>query len=214
MSNDYSANETSATEYRALQAKVDAFCEATATRRQADLSCRKGCDGCCHVWLSVSPVEAEAVRTALTALPAAQRAEIAERGRREGAREADGRGSPRCAMLSDDGQCAVYAQRPLVCRTQGHALRYPPGFVPAGAVRARTSGAASSSAGEITYCPLNYTEQAPGAADVLDAERVDQLLAIVNHRFALARGVSAEQRTSISELAQGADMLGCPESRG
>ena len=33
-------------------------------------------------------------------------------------------------MLELDGRCAVYAHRPLVCRTQGYALRYPAGFMP------------------------------------------------------------------------------------
>ena len=128
-------------------------------------------------------------------------------------------------MLGDTGQCVVYEQRPLVCRTQGHALRYPAGFVPEGAVRARAvrvspaGGPArletheqdgGGASGEITFCPLNYTAKPPEAADVLDAERVDQLLALVNHRYALAHEVPGETRTAISELAQEADMLGCP----
>jgi len=197
-------------EYRALQAKVDAFADATAARRAADLQCRAGCASCCHVWLTVSPVEAQAVRGALAALAAEERSAISARGRRELEREARHEGEPRCAMLDDDGRCAVYAQRPLVCRTQGHALRYPAGFVPASAVRARTA----NEAGEITCCPLNYTNEPPAPPDVLDAERVDQLLAIVNHRFATAEHIPPEARTAISELAREADMLGCPESRG
>jgi Fe-S-cluster containining protein len=198
-------------EYQALRAKVDAFAQATAERRQADMACRAGCESCCHTWLTVSPVEAAEIREAIARLSPERRAQLAERGRRELAREA-GRSAasePRCAMLESSGECCVYEQRPLVCRTQGHALRYPPGFVPEAAVRARTRGGASAAAGEITYCPLNYTAAPPLAADVLDAERVDQLLAVVNHRFANARDVPGEIRVAISELAQEADMLGC-----
>jgi hypothetical protein len=70
----------------------------------------------------------------------------------------------------------VYDARPLVCRTQGHALRYPRGTLREETVRA------SSESGEVTWCPLNYGERGPEAADVLDAERVDVLLALVNRR--------------------------------
>ncbi len=200
-------------EYRALRAKVDAFAVSTAERRAADLACRAGCETCCHTWLTVSAVEAEALREAIARLPAERRGRLAERGRRELAREAGGEAGARCAMLDEAGQCVVYESRPLVCRTQGHALRYPPGFVPEEAVRARASGGTDAPAGEITYCPLNYTQAPPRAADVLDAERVDQLLAVVNHRFALARGVPGGARVAISEIAREADMLGCPRER-
>lgn len=173
------------------------------------MACRAGCSSCCHAWLTVSPVEAEELRAGIRALSPEDRSALAARGRRELEREARGETEPRCAMLSDAGQCTVYEHRPLVCRTQGHALRYPVGFVPEAAVRARASAAGGASAGEITYCPLNYTAAPPRAADVLDAERVDQMLAIVNHRFATTRGMQSETRTAIGELAQEADMLGC-----
>jgi hypothetical protein len=98
-------------------------------------------------------------------------------------------------MLELDGRCAVYAHRPLVCRTQGLALRYPAGFIPEAAVRARTD------TGEVTHCPLNFTQAAPLGADVLDAERVDQLLAVVNHRYAIRHGLPPQVRHSISDIA-------------
>lgn len=192
------------TEYAALVAKVEGFTSAAFERRRGDMACRSGCDACCHTWLTVSGVEAEAVRAGVRALTAEARARLAERGRRELAREQAGEAAPRCAMLADDGRCDVYEARPLVCRTQGHALRYPSGFVPAEAVRSR------SAAGEVTHCPLNFTGRAPDAADVLDAERVDQLLALVNHRHALARGTDPGQRTELSVLAAEADVLERP----
>jgi Fe-S-cluster containining protein len=181
------------------------------------MACRAGCDSCCHVWLSVSPVEAAAMAEAVGRMSVETRAELKMRGERELSREArslESRGSreeqdsPRCAMLDDAGHCVVYESRPLVCRTQGHALRYPEGFVPEASVRARARG------GEITYCPLNYRGQPPTSPDVLDAERVDQLLAVVNLRFARAEGVDPEQRTGISEIAARADMLRSGQSEG
>jgi len=70
-------------EYHALRAKVDAFAQATATRRQADMACRAGCDSCCHAWLTVSPVEARELREGIARLSAELRQELAARGRRE-----------------------------------------------------------------------------------------------------------------------------------
>jgi Fe-S-cluster containining protein len=183
------------TEYGSLVDKVDAFTHATFERRRADMACRAGCDGCCQVWLSVSTVEADAIRGALAALAPEARARVMERGVREHRREAEGESSPRCAMLESDGRCAVYDQRPLVCRTQGHALRYPQGFIPEGAVRTRMP------AGDVTHCPLNFTRAAPNGEDVLDAERVDLLLALVNHRFAVEHGQDPATRHAISDAA-------------
>jgi Fe-S-cluster containining protein len=188
-----------ADEYQALVQKVEGFVAAVAARRASELACKRGCDGCCHTWLTVSAVEADQVRAALTALPEEQRIRLRVRGERELAREQhtaahDDPDPPRCALLEDDGSCAVYAARPLVCRTQGHALRYPADFVPEAAVRLRTKG------GVVTWCPLNYTGAPPQAEDVLDAERVDQILALVGHRRAASAAAAAE-RTSLSELA-------------
>jgi Fe-S-cluster containining protein len=185
-------------EYRALVAKVEGFVAAVAVRRASDLACKRGCDGCCHAWLSVSAVEAASVRLGLAGLPAEARARIRERGERELAREQEASEAtpapPRCALLEDDGSCAIYAVRPLVCRTQGHALRYPPDFVPDAAVRLRTK------AGDVTWCPLNYTEAPPRSEDVLDAERVDQILALVGQRQAESTQAALE-RTRLSQLA-------------
>jgi Fe-S-cluster containining protein len=115
----------------------------------------------------------------------------------------------RCVMLEDDGTCAVYDARPLVCRTQGHALRYPAGVVPEEAVRARGRRAApnvrhapDATAGPdaITWCPLNYTGAPPRAEDVLDAARVDALLALIDHRY----GAASERVTLVALAAEAA----------
>ena len=187
-----------------MLAKVAVFTDVTSARRSADLRCSAGCSGCCHAWLAVSAVEAASLRTGLAALPAAHREVVRERGRQERAREAAGEAPARCALLDDDDRCAVYETRPLVCRTQGHALRYPEGFIPASSIRRKTPN------GEETWCPLNYDAAAPEPRDVLDAERVDQLLAVVGARYERARaGVDAtvatgQRRFALSELAAAA----------
>ena len=108
----------------------------------------------------------------------------------------------RCATLTGWCRLTRCARERFSARAAQSALR------PTSAKHGEQHKGADS--GEITYCPLNYTAKAPEAADVLDAERVDQLLAVVNHRFAIVQEIPGETRTAISELAQEADMLGCP----
>jgi hypothetical protein len=183
----------------ALVAKVETFTHAAFASARDQMACRRGCDSCCLAWLTVDQVEADQLRVALAALPADVRAQVQARGVLQLSREAANEPGPRCAMLHDDGSCAVYGARPLVCRTQGYALRYPAGFIPVAAVRLRIG------TGEVTHCPLNFTERAPAAAEVLDAERVDQILAVVNQRHSLAHGLDPAQRHSLSALAASTD---------
>lgn len=183
-------------DYRAVLARVDAFAAEVAARRAADVKCRAGCDGCCKVELSVSPVEAESVRRHLRVLPADVRARVTERAR-HGLRH-------RCVMLEGDGTCAIYAARPLVCRTQGLPLRYPRGFVPADTVAARAGD------DDVVWCPLNFTEGAPEGRDVLDAERVDLMLGLVNQRYCDAHGIDPLSRVALAEIPGREDAPGDP----
>jgi hypothetical protein len=191
-------------EYRAVVAKVTGFCTDVEARRRSAFACARGCSACCEAFLTVSPVEAEALRRAIAQLaPAAQKA-VAAGGLRELAREERGEPGARCALLGADGTCATYEARPLVCRTQGHALLYPPDFVPEASVRRKTAK------GDITHCPLNYTAEPPGVSDVLDAGLVDKLLAVVNVRFAQTLGTAHDSRVAIAELAARAFVLASP----
>lgn len=184
-----------------MVAKVAAFTDATSGRRKADITCSAGCSSCCHAWLTVSAVEADELTLALSGLPDDAREAIRERGDRELSREARGEAPPRCAMLDVDGRCGVYEARPLVCRTQGHALRYPSGVIPVETVTRKTTN------GDVTWCPLNYDTRAPHAEDVLDAERVDQILAVVAERHEAAHGVPRHTRYALSALAAERDVL-------
>lgn len=185
-------------EYRALVHKVATFCETLSDRLREHMACGPGCSSCCHAWLSLSAVEAAELTRAIAALPEPERQALAQRGRHELEREQRGEPDPRCALLDDDGRCAVYAHRPLVCRTQGLALRYPRDVIPVSALRARLVD------GDVTSCPLNFTQGIPTAQDVLDAERVDQLLGLVNMRYCAASGDDPSARRAISAIAAAA----------
>jgi Fe-S-cluster containining protein len=178
--------------HRALIAKVDRFAAATFARRAGDIACRAGCSACCRVDLTVCDVEAAIVREGLAALEVDARTRIAERAATE-------RGD-RCAMLEDDGRCAVYSSRPLVCRTQGLPLRYEAGTIPERAILGRARG----SGDPLTWCPLNFERSAPEGEDVLDAARVDAMLALSNREA----GGDPERRTSIASLGREAARAG------
>jgi hypothetical protein len=177
-------------EYENLLARVDVTTSEIAARRAADLECRLGCTQCCNVQLTLSPVETDSVRLGLAAMPSEARERVRSRA---AALPEEVQGDTPCVMLEEDGACAIYSTRPLVCRTQGHGLLYPKGTLPP------KSTFATASAGEITWCPLNYKQGKPRSEDVLQAGVIDAVLAQVN-----LRAVGAEralERVDISMLA-------------
>lgn len=95
-----------------LTAKVDAFFARVEQRHGAAMQCQSGCSDCCHVRLTVTAVEAAALRGLVAGWSAAQRRALAPEG------PAD-----RCAALDAAGRCKVYAARPLVCRSHGVPVR-------------------------------------------------------------------------------------------
>jgi len=96
-----------------LTAKVDAFFNRVAARHGADMQCATGCSDCCHVRLTITSVEAAAIRELVASWPAAQRAELAAQGPTE-----------HCAALDPGtGRCRIYAARPVVCRSHGVPVR-------------------------------------------------------------------------------------------
>lgn len=108
--------EPTAQQLTHLWAKVDAFFARAHAAHGPMITCRAGCDACCHRRFSVTGVEADALRRHLDALDATEREALRARARW---------GDPaRCAALGDDGRCGVYAARPILCRTHGLALRF------------------------------------------------------------------------------------------
>jgi hypothetical protein len=190
-------------EYLALRRKIDAFSDGVVSRRGADLQCRAGCASCCHVELSVSAVEAAAIRAYFAALPAGPKRALRAALRRRPAASSGAGDPPRCAMLLEDDRCAIYAARPLVCRSQGLPLLYPAEAVPEAARRGLGADGRA-----LSICPLNFVDakNPPGSADVLDAERVDVLLSLINRRAGDAAAASKEEacriRYGLADLAQ------------
>jgi len=145
--------------YDELTAKVDAFFARVQARHGCDMQCGTGCSDCCHVRLSVTGVEANAIRELVASWPAERRAALAERAR--GAR------IDRCAALDDAGRCAIYAARPITCRSHGAPIRM--------AARQR-----EGSLPVVHNCFRNFTHTTPDADCVLDQETLSALVLAVN----------------------------------
>ncbi len=166
------------TSYAQLVQHTDELTARLAQRYAAHLACRAGCSGCCQYHLSVFPVEAAHIATALAELPDELRARIETQARAVNEREAQG-ASVACPLLVDD-RCAIYAARPLICRTQGLPLLFE----------------AEDGAPEVDFCPLNFT--APDAVNELDEAHLvplDELntgLALANWQHCRDAGIAAE----------------------
>ena len=150
-----------------LHSRVDAFFEGVFARQGANMACRAGCSGCCQQSLTVFTVEMERILEAVDQLPPPARERLRAR-----VTEAASAGLPveqqPCVLLEDD-RCVVYEARPTLCRTHGAPIRMP-----------REVG------GGRDVCPLSFTSGAPSldelpSSDVLDIDRVNQALALIEH---------------------------------
>lgn len=131
-----------------LRTRVDAHFEQAFERSAGGMTCAPGCDQCCHVDLSVFEVEAARIREALRALPDAIRTQV----------RAAATQTRRCAMLIE-GRCAVYAQRPLICRSHGAPVLLENG--------------------RVDHCPLNFTQSAPPPEAVLNLAALNRPLSVM-----------------------------------
>ncbi|MCE5327360.1 MAG: YkgJ family cysteine cluster protein [Planctomycetaceae bacterium] len=174
-----------------LVAPARALADRLAAHRDPCQSpCHKGCSACCHYLVSVSPPEATAIAARVRTLPPSLRGEIEERIeraamtllRRPAPRGADAAQLSEwyrsldlaCPFLKDDA-CAIYDDRPLVCREQyvtGTAAKCadaadtsPPASVPLSmaAVLARLCGQVAGREAVAIMLPLAVHMQLRGA---------------------------------------------------
>ena len=89
-----------------LTAKIDGFFARVEARHGDDMQCQTGCSDCCHVRLSVTGVEAEAIRDFA-------------RGRTI----VPNPSQDVCVALDAAGRCQIYEARPVVCRSHGVPIR-------------------------------------------------------------------------------------------
>ncbi|WP_437678635.1 YkgJ family cysteine cluster protein [Sorangium sp. So ce131] len=168
-----------------LFAKVDAFFAGASARLGERMACHTGCNDCCHRRFSVTAIEADALRDALAALPADDRAALAARAQA---------GDPGvCPALDGAGRCAVYAARPLICRTHGLPIR----FAPAGGRVLPV----------IDACPKNFVGEDLGAlpaGSILDQTTLSTVLGALDMAHADATGRPRGERVAIAAVLSGA----------
>lgn len=170
--------------YRELTAKVDTFFTRVESRYENAMQCKASCTACCHVRLSVTGLEASVLREGLAGLPEAERTRLAQRA---------GHARPGvCPALEADGRCAVYAWRPLVCRSHGVPIR-----------QREPDGTASVSA-----CEKNFDGGAGlpqvSAECVLDQGTLSTMLGALDAAYADARGAKRGERFPLDALLAGA----------
>ncbi|HEY8039870.1 MAG TPA: YkgJ family cysteine cluster protein [Polyangiaceae bacterium] len=169
--------------YRELVGRVDAFFARVRARHPGELACASGCDSCCHVRPGVTGVEADVVRAFLSALAPPDRDRLVARAR--GAR------GDRCAALDEAGRCAIYAARPLVCRSHGLPIR--------------TRDARSLPV--VSSCHLNFVARGPAAADadcILDQETLSTVLFAIDAARAGESGAAAGGREDLAAVIRDA----------
>jgi len=157
-----------------LHAKVDGFFARVATRHGDDMQCTTGCSDCCHVRLTITKVEADAIRAHVTAWPVERRRSLAPLP----AQRAD-----HCAALDGNGRCKVYEARPIVCRSHGAPIRMRRDSLPV-----------------IESCFRNFTKVEPAADCVLDQETLSALTLAVD-RDAGGTGERVDLAALVAELA-------------
>jgi uncharacterized protein len=165
--------------YRQLGEKVDAFFARVAARHPDQLACSSGCYDCCDVRLTITAVEAAEVRAAWRALSEPERDAVRATWRDD---------ASACAALDRQGRCAVYAGRPLVCRSHGVPvrLRGDRGSLPV-----------------VQACFRNFTEAGPEAADpdcILDQTTLSAMLLLVEQQDAETCGRPAGQRFELADV--------------
>jgi hypothetical protein len=156
-----------------LHAKVDGFFDRVALRHGDDMQCTTGCSDCCHVRLTITGVEAAAIRALVEAWPAERRQALAELGPED-----------RCAALDAGGRCKIYEARPIVCRSHGAPIRMRRASLPV-----------------IESCFRNFTRTEPAPDCVLDQETLSALVLAVD-REAGGTGARVELAGLVSDLAR------------
>jgi Fe-S-cluster containining protein len=110
-----------------LYSLTDKAVEEIQDRYRKEVLCKKGCTHCCYAVFDVSLIEALYLRSHFDSLDRRQRRAVLVRARKaiKAWDQLIATGTDisiariRCPLLTDKGECACYAARPINCRTYG-----------------------------------------------------------------------------------------------
>jgi Fe-S-cluster containining protein len=154
--------------------KVDAFFARVADRHGGDMQCATGCSDCCHVQLSITAIEAAAIRAHVLAWPSERRRELANAPT----------GNDRCAALDSAGKCKIYHARPMVCRSHGVPIRLTRGSLPV-----------------VQSCHHNFVRTEPDPDCILDQATLSATLYAIDAAEATRMGENApRERVDLAGL--------------
>jgi Fe-S-cluster containining protein len=114
-----------------LTQKVDAFFARVAERHGEDMQCATGCSDCCHVRLTITAVEAAAIRTLVAGWPAERRRSLAVTGPGDKRSVITGGGDPDGSAGPTGISSGQGGARPLP-RARSIALGHGAGVLPRG----------------------------------------------------------------------------------
>jgi Fe-S-cluster containining protein len=125
--------------YKRVLQHADEFFDAVMRSQPQNLQCGRGCSLCCYGLFEIGSADVVLIAEGLAKLHAARRAmvirravEIVATSRHPNLRDCspiekeeffDRTASTPCPNLNDSGECMIYDDRPLVCRTFGLPLR-------------------------------------------------------------------------------------------
>ena len=157
--------------YHELAAKVDGFFARVTDRHGGDMQCGSGCSDCCQVRLTVTAVEAQALRDEVATWAPARRAALA-------ANVARSRGH--CAALDPTGRCLVYEARPIVCRSHGAPVRMTKHSLPVIASPGEPGRVGSVAESSIESCFRNFVTVTPDPDCIIAQTTLSALVLAVN----------------------------------
>jgi uncharacterized protein len=145
------------TAWKQLTTRLDAWAAESMNRLEGHYACRQGCHHCCQRIGSLLPVEWAALHEAGAA------AIVSDSGLESTLHP----GEALCSLLGANGNCRNYSDRPVICRTHGHALLLH-----------------EDASDTVDFCPMNFTELVElDEDDLIDLDRLHEDLLRANALF-------------------------------
>jgi len=142
--------------YQAFLKRVDTHILHVEEKYGNDIVCKKGCDACCR-FLNLFPVEAFALSHAFAQLPVKEQKIIAANIEKE---------PDNCPLLIKN-TCALYLNRPIICRTHGYPIY----------METKTET-------YIDFCPENFKGFTSFPKDaIISIEQLNTTLTAINQHF-------------------------------